>query len=208
MGRAGTGPASAFQSTRPSRGETTGADHEAASLLFQSTRPSRGETLRKNDHHRRRGISIHSPLAGRDAETVLGDGLTFDISIHSPLAGRDRGRVFAGSGRGISIHSPLAGRDPMGSPRRAASSVFQSTRPSRGETFPALHRASAKTVFQSTRPSRGETVSALAWALGILISIHSPLAGRDNVRAKAWTDCTDFNPLAPRGARPGVLRVR
>ena len=56
-----------FQSTRPLRGETiTSAFIWFSVSSFQSTRPLRGET-----------------------ETVLGDGLTFDLSIHSPLAGRD-----------------------------------------------------------------------------------------------------------------------
>ena len=89
----------------------------------------------------------------------------------------------------------------MGSPRRAASSVFQSTRPSRGETFPALHRASAKTVFQSTRPSRGETSGPAQGQRENRISIHSPLAGRDCFGTGVGAGHPYFNPLAPRGAR-------
>ena len=55
-----------FQSTRPSRGETTYWLAYGRIILFQSTRPSRGETCcdsYRSAYHR---ISIHSPLAGRD----------------------------------------------------------------------------------------------------------------------------------------------
>ena len=57
------------------------------------------------------------------------------ISIHSPLAGRDV-RVRPGTGAVcISIHSPLAGRDSPAATRFAMTAEFQSTRPSRGETW-------------------------------------------------------------------------
>ena len=60
---------------------------------------------------------------------------------------------------------------------------------------------SSVAVFQSTRPSRGETDDIWFTMVCYEISIHSPLAGRD-----VWTPSTggtgrDFNPLAPRGAR-------
>ena len=38
-----------------------------------------------------------------------------------------------------------------------------------------------------------------------LISIHSPLAGRDQAHIIGAADDGDFNPLAPRGARQGAL---
>ena len=60
---------------------------------FQSTRPSRGETPRAYPDAGGIGISIHSPLAGRDVDGLKRskDAL---ISIHSPLAGRDQGGSF------------------------------------------------------------------------------------------------------------------
>ena len=36
-------------------------------------------------------------------------------------------------------------------------------------------------LFQSTRPSRGETWAGFPWIEKLIISIHSPLAGRDPV---------------------------
>ena len=56
----------------------------------------------------------------------------------------------------ISIHSPLAGRDVF---RRAVRIL--------------------RILFQSTRPSRGETIRSVNGGVDYLISIHSPLAGRD-----------------------------
>ena len=83
---------------------------------FQSTRPSRGET--PCSHAGPQRLCDFNPLAPRGARHEPGVrtiGRT-EISIHSPLAGRD-GR---GQGAGlpavcISIHSPLAGRDYLSS---------------------------------------------------------------------------------------------
>ena len=56
---------------------------------FQSTRPSRGETsITANLYYYGTSISIHSPLAGRD-ERLRSFERGNTISIHSPLAGRD-----------------------------------------------------------------------------------------------------------------------
>ena len=147
-----------FQSTRPSRGETTsttarlaftayfnplaprGARHALYAeqhfyQTFQSTRPSRGETILESAISQRKHISIHSPLAGRD---IMGHREVCgwrEISIHSPLAGRDAIPVFNSIITRISIHSPLAGRDVYTAAFRAVCYIqFQSTRPSRGET--------------------------------------------------------------------------
>ena len=84
-------------------------------------------------------------------------------------------------------------------------------------------RIDTYTVFQSTRPSQGETHGTRIGAFFLSISIHSPLAGRDPADAVvagagkisihsplAGRDglVVDvdvvrgyFNPLAPRGAR-------
>ena len=62
---------------------------QQAQQQFQSTRPLRGATLDAEvEKNRKFEISIHAPLAGRDAQVVGGDGAKA-ISIHAPLAGRD-----------------------------------------------------------------------------------------------------------------------
>ena len=56
-------------------------------------------------------------------------------------------------------------------------------------------------VFQSTRPSRGETVPNVP--ASILSNYFNPLAPRGArlVDAATYAQICDFNPLAPRGAR-------
>ena len=102
----------------------------------------------------------------------------------------------------ISIHAPLAGRDSLvlitigpflhfnpRAPRGARLSkpkfsviglLFQSTRPSRGATVILRIPPRGFSIFQSTRPSRGATTMISSLTLKIL----------------------NFNPRAPRGARP------
>ena len=146
-------------------------------------------------------ISIHSPRAGRDSRSAVGNlprsyfnplapcgarraGIhqhetDLTISIHSPRAGRDRPNTGIGRERVISIHSPRAGRDALLRPQTPLHTVFQSTRPVRGETAKACDGMPPKR-FQSTRPVRGETPQP--------------------VKITCWH--VYFNPLAPRGARP------
>ena len=105
-----------------------------------------------------------------------------NIYYFNPLAphgARRRAGDTAGAGGvKISIHSPRTGRD-----------------------LPARRLPRMLTVFQSTRPARGETAGGDA-ALGSQhISIHSPRTGRDLIHAMSTYPSTDFNPLAPHGAR-------
>ncbi len=103
-----------------------------------------------------RTISIHSPLVGRDARRWR---WTWAGHNFNPLAPRGVRRYAVGHSdyqREISIHLPLAGRDITVQSSHPSTILFQSTRPSRGETgsaSPCRHIGG----FQSTRPSRGET---------------------------------------------------
>ena len=151
------------------------------------------------------------------------------ISIHSPLAGRDI-ESFKNSNAdiGISIHSPLAGRDLWSGASIVRKKLFQSTRPSRGETFSAMRASTLLSNFNPLAPRGARQALAsfvfLAWGISIHsplagrdfpkpaiiqrkhISIHSPLAGRDTRRFKRRQGLGNFNPLAPRGARRRSMR--
>ena len=83
--------------------------------------------------------------------------------------------------------------------------IFQSTRPLRGATIPSGSlRTSIR--FQSTRPLRGATKAThRLGALGVLISIHAPLAGRDMRIFVIFGGNINFNPRAPCGARRRAL---
>ena len=80
--------------------------------------------------------------------------------------------------------------------------IFQSTRPLRGGTACRV-RPVLIVQFQSTRPLRGGTLIAGQWGECIIISIHPPLAGRDNQTSDRPQVGKDFNPPAPCGAGPG-----
>ena len=147
-------------------------------------------------------ISIHSPRTGRDKSEAC-EMLAISIFQSTrPARGETDHRALGGVHRQISIHSPRTGRDsaerrPRSSPHNfnplaphgarlllSRSHVmmlkFQSTRPARGETTGAAARSVSGNTFQSTRPARGET--------------HKP------PECHWWF--SDFNPLAPHGARP------
>ena len=82
---------------------------------FQSTLPLRGVTGAGSPPIRIRFISIHTPLAGSDAD-ALHLGLGEVISIHTPLAGSDGEQILVvDSLPKISIHTPLAGSDSAAS---------------------------------------------------------------------------------------------
>ena len=170
-------------------------------MAFQSTRPSRGATDGGSTFKEQPQISIHAPLAGRDAGEIELRPHRRDFNPRAPRGARPLRRLRHLARVMISIHAPLAGRDPFRSLRRtdrrnfnpraprgarrgsmvmlATSAIFQSTRPSRGATTPAGTSTNAIPAFQSTRPSRGATRPH-----------KSGVAGAKN-----------FNPRAPRGAR-------
>ena len=79
--------------------------------------------------------------------------------------------------------------------------AFQSTRPSRGATVACSRRGFARRLFQSTRPSRSATQFGFLYVAEISISIHAPLAERDETTHSSPKHKHDFNPRAPRGAR-------
>ena len=102
-------------------------------------------------------ISIHPPLAGRDDASFQFLAYKFYFNPPAPRGARLEGWVALVQSR-----------------------RFQSTRPSRGETTEDFSVESI-TVFQSTRPSRGETYPPISKLSGAVISIHPPLAGRDDI---------------------------
>ena len=126
--------AETFQSTRPSRGETHTGFPLLHGMPFQSTRPSRGETG-EPDTVSAQGRGFN-PLAPRGARLIPG-GMACRAVRFNPLAprgARHRRAERGGRAEAVSIHSPLAGRDSPPSRLISQKLLFQSTRPSRGET--------------------------------------------------------------------------
>ncbi len=104
-----------FQSTLPMRGETIILLFAAIIRAFQSTLPMRGETPREKVAHIIKGISIHSPHAGRDTGRPDDYTIYIDFNPLSPCGERH-----------IQTGKLIATRE------------FQSTLPMRGETASLL----------------------------------------------------------------------
>ena len=170
---------------------------------FQSTRPSRGETrLAAATAARWRHFNPLAPRGARPAVEAT-QAAQEAISIHSPLAGRD-GLCSRWTSLSLAFQStrPSRGETLWAKISHCTALSFQSTRPSRGETRCNRGRIGLVNQFQSTRPSRGETIKLQHFCSPFIISIHSPLAGRDVCIRQYRRNKSDFNPLAPRGARP------
>ena len=171
-----------------------------SALLFQSTRPVRGETKSCGEFFRRFQISIHSPRAGRDPSDKGKRPSRLTFQSTRPVRGETACPcVFSHSHR-ISIHSPRAGRD-------CAIHIKANSIPDFNPLAPCGARRRSKSptattsLFQSTRPVRGETGKSRRAGRAFQISIHSPRAGRDETRPLFPPPNTHFNPLAPCGAR-------
>ena len=121
-----------------------------------------------------------------------------NISIHSPLAGRDMVCVFSFLEVTISIHSPLAGRDLVGkSLHGGCQQLFQSTRPSRGETLALSAAVTSLGIISIHSPLAGRDPGSAAECGGPDISIHSPLAGRDNPNMTLMPPPSAFQSTRP-----------
>ena len=191
---------------------------------FQSTRPLRGATRpRAHGCVRGRRISIHAPLAGRDAIQVVALKHTIPISIHAPLAGRDlteistslftwefqstrplRGATMAlySSGASLTYFNPRApcGARPSYTIPSFALLYFNPRAPCGARRRRSI-QISTVLRFQSTRPLRGAT-----WMLHRRRCHHqyfNPRApcGARPIFSTSATEKFYFNPRAPCGAR-------
>ena len=169
-------------------------------------------------------ISIHAPLAGRDCGGLQHGVRLGHFNPRAPCGARRRYQHQGRRKRGISIHAPLAGRDaklseqerllddfnpraPCGARQQADShgnprGYFNPRAPC-GARRVNLFDAAGSDGFQSTRPLRGATPCCQGLQHDLQISIHAPLAGRDECPINSFATLIDFNPRAPCGARPG-----
>jgi len=118
----------------------------------------RGETTSVKPSSRAEEISIHSPHAGRDLVTSPGERTITVISIHSPHAGRD-----------MFVFWLLVKMEK-----------FQSTLPMRGETGRVRGANEKEANFNPLSPCGERLPLPRPIIINIVISIHSPHAGRDS----------------------------
>ena len=126
-------------------------------VIFQSTRPLRGATTNRFPLCYYYIISIHAPLAGRDAAGAY--LIYFRNDNFNPRA-------------------PCGAR-PTSSRSCNASSTFQSTRPLRGATASTRSTLALSSHFNPRAPCGARHKSYQTYQFSAYISIHAPLAGRD-----------------------------
>ena len=96
---------------------------------FQSTRPLRGETMKSNLRAGPMQFSIHSPLAGRDAQGPAGPQGEKGFQSTRPLRGETFPALSQPQIDYFSIHSPLAGRDNASPIAKHSSNIFNPLAP-------------------------------------------------------------------------------
>ena len=167
-----------FQSTRPLRGATRPPHPLPRLTKFQSTRPLRGATYcwrcRCCSHY---NFNPRAPCGARPLSAIYATTFLLFQSTR-PLRG-----ATTLDNRSCNQPYHFNPRAPCGARRRSE---------------PALH---LPPEFQSTRPLRGATLLVLGHVVVCGISIHAPLAGRDDKEATEVEVDLYFNPRAPCGAR-------
>ena len=170
-------------------------------IPFQSTLPLRGATRLLAETGRFLLISIHTPLAGSDAQVDAVHVRNVYFNPHSPCGERQvRNCAPSSATCYFNPHSPC-GERLAESAKADSNASFQSTLPLRGATSQIAQRVKLQKnfnphspcgerrrdstshdvtrIFQSTLPLRGATVSDTSKAFLERISIHTPLAGSD-----------------------------
>ena len=129
--------------------------------------------------HRRSRLNFN-PRAPRGARqfVFIRTGDTLEFQSTRPSRGATQPDGWPPDTPAISIHAPLAGRDTRRGSSPAAVTYFNPRAP-RGARLTLPMSSARSTVFQSTRPSRGATNAVDKFFDKVIISIHAPLAGRD-----------------------------
>ena len=102
---------------------------------------------------------------------------------------------------------PREGHDNLAGNIEYSDHQFQSTCPARGTTRASINNISAA-LFQSTCPARGTTSSGLRVSVPPAFQSTCPARGTTELRRAPVAAGADFNPRAPRGARPAHDRRR
>ena len=191
-----------FQSTRPMRGATTKIIKLLIGHINFNPRAPCGARPYVNDNAGlSSSISIHAPHAGRDCFCPFCQKYVQHFNPRAPCGARPALRLSAASSSYFNPRAPCGARPDLRCTEAEPDSQFQSTRPMRGATTPALSPSTSPThfnprapcgarpparrqsmrnrKFQSTRPMRGATALERTSALRPRISIHAPHAGRD-----------------------------
>ena len=139
----------------------------------------------RRDQHglcrQQRRFNPRAPCGARPTGEVM-EGTANAVSIHAPLAGRDA-RSRRSKHRSDTRFNPRAPCGARQTDRRSSPKPlrFQSTRPLRGATRFTRITLSALSTFQSTRPLRGATPKVLLAARVPLFQSTRPLRGATEI---------------------------
>ena len=179
---------------------------QTTQVIFQSTCPARGTT---------------------DKLIKLGDAY-INFNPRAPRGARQREDFIGQAVAEFQSTCPARGTTKAAEEAKAEAEQFQSTCPARGTTRASaaapppprnfnpraprgarLRQISPRnfgTRFQSTCPARGTTFIRECLEAERRISIHVPREGHDSATERGTCAMCDFNPRAPRGARPAAMR--
>ena len=150
-------------------------------------------------------ISTHSPRVGRTIVAIDPIVIVDDFNSLAPCGANREAFGLTDNDNGISTHSPRAGRTLRFYDRQTCPFYFNSLAPC-GANHPHRHQTNKQHTFQLTRPVRGEPRIVEHNLLLMIISTHSPRAGRTSIVSVCSTLHYDFNSLAPCGANPEIFR--
>ena len=164
--------------------------------------PREGHDTRHLSGDSREPISIHVPREGHDARCGRASYTKRPFQSTCPARGTTQRRRSKPH-----TNNNFNPRAPRGARRERAASdfnvyQFQSTCPARGTTAADFWANYDIYKFQSTCPARGTTEAQIEAARPYFISIHVPREGHDVPIFAQYRYVCDFNPRAPRGARP------
>ena len=167
-----------FQSTLPTRGETKASQSTAGALEFQSTLPTRGETFQKAVPYVTKvyfnPLSPHGERPGSARRVIR---RAEDFNPLSPHGERPLPASFVKCRMHFNPLSPH-GERPLQDDPMLSCWLFQSTLPTRGETWPVQLRPPHQTISIHS-PHTGRDSDLLLISDAEDISIHSPHTGRD-----------------------------
>ena len=189
-----------FQSTRPLRGATFSLTPLGVfSLNFNPRAPCGARRISSQMNTTPAEFQSTRPLRGA---TLQGSATTVRvlISIHAPLAGRDLSKNHLRFKEvNFNPRAPCGARLSRG-PVLDGTPLFQSTRPLRGATRQP-QRFSGIPPISIHAPLAGRDQLVESVCIGKIISIHAPLAGRDREPEKSQVTIPGISIHAPLAGR-------
>ena len=146
-------------------------------------------------------ISIHAPHAGCDSSLLCAEPFYPYFNPRTPCGVRP---MIDSNGDGtpdISIHAPHAGCDNTFLRVQVDGGLFQSTHPMRGATCPFTAARRKILDFNPRTPCGVRPALADKMYSLVIISIHAPHAGCDDMHKDALFRLYHFNPRTPCGVR-------